>query len=255
MDLELAGRRALVTGASKGIGLACAVRLAQEGCSVQLAARTEATLAQAANAIDAAAPGASVRTHAVDLSVSAEQRRLVEAAGEIDILINNAGAIPAGDLASVDEETWRTAWDLKVLGYINLCRFVYPAMITRGGGVILNVIGAAAVRPQPGYIAGAVGNSGLVALTSALGSRSLRDGVRVLAVNPGLILTDRMADLLKRGARSRFDDETRWEELIPADPAPGNVEQVADVVAFLVSERASHVSGTTLAIDGGASAR
>jgi 3-oxoacyl-[acyl-carrier protein] reductase len=255
MDLELAGRRALVTGASKGIGLACAVRLAQEGCSVQLAARTEEALAEAAKGVAAAAPGVSVRTHALDLSVSASQKELIAAAGEIDILVNNAGAIPAGDLTAVDEDTWRSAWDLKVLGYVNLCRMVYPAMIARRSGVIMNVIGAAAVRPQPGYIAGAMGNSGLVALTTALGSRSLRDGVRVVAVNPGLILTDRMADLLKRGARSQFDDEARWEELIPADPAPGTVDQVADVVAFLVSKRASHVSGATLAIDGGATAR
>ena len=155
----------------------------------------------------------------------------------------------------IDDETWRDAWDLKVFGYINLCRQVVPAMELRGTGVLLNVIGAAAVRPQPGYIAGAVGNSGLVGLTVALGSRSIQHGVRVLAVNPGLIVTDRMEDLLRQSAEAEFRDANRWQELIPVDPAPGTIEQCADVITFLVSPRASHVSGATLNIDGGASAR
>ena len=128
-------------------------------------------------------------------------------------------------------------------------------MELRGSGVLLNVIGAAAVRPQPSYIAGAVGNSGLVGLTTALGSRSIQRGVRVLAVNPGLIVTDRMGDLLRQTAEAELGDPGRWEELIPSDPAPGTIEQCADVITFLVSPRASHVSGTTLNIDGGASAR
>ena len=128
-------------------------------------------------------------------------------------------------------------------------------MVERGCGVIINVIGAAAVRPQPSYVAGAVGNSGLVGLTTALGSRSLAHGVRVVAVNPGLIVTDRMGDILRREAIDQFDDEGRWEELIPDDPAPGSVEQCADVITFLASPRASHISGTTLTVDGGASAR
>lgn len=255
MDLGLDGKRVLITGASKGIGLSCAVELAREGCEVQVVARTAARLDDAKAIVETAVPGAMVRTHAHDLSVSSEQQALVAAAGHVDIWINNAGAIPGGDITTIDENTWRTAWDLKVFGYINLCRMVYPAMTDRGSGVIMNVIGAAAVRPQPSYIAGAVGNSGLVGLTTALGSRSLQSGVRVLGVNPGLIVTDRMADILKRQAIDDLGDEDRWEELIPTDPAPGTVEQVADVVTFLVSPRASHVSGTMLNLDGGASAR
>ena len=92
-------------------------------------------------------------------------------------------------------------------------------------------------------------------LTAALGSRSVQKGVRVLAVNPGLIVTDRMGDILRREAIDQLGDEDRWEELIPDDPAPGTVEQCADVIAFLASPRASHISGTTLTVDGGASAR
>ena len=92
-------------------------------------------------------------------------------------------------------------------------------------------------------------------LTAALGSRSIQKGVRVLAINPGLIVTDRMGDILRREAIDQLGDEDRWEELIPDDPAPGTVEQCADVIAFLASPRASHISGTTLTVDGGASAR
>ncbi len=255
MDLELAGKTAVVTGASKGIGLGCAMALAREGCSVHLAARSADVLERAAADITADVADAKVTVHALDLSQSEQQDALVAATGIPDIWVNNAGAIPGGDITTIDETTWRTAWDLKVFGYINLCRHVFPAMCDRGSGVILNVIGAAADRPQPTYVAGAVGNSGLVGLSKALGSRSLTSGVRVLAVNPGLIITDRMSDLLRRTALDEVGDEERWEEFIPADPAPGTIEQVADVVTFLVSPRSSHVSGVVLTIDGGASAR
>ncbi len=255
MELDLAGKTAVVTGASKGIGLGCAVALAREGCDVHIVARSADVLTDAASLIGREAPGRSVSTHALDLSQSDDQADLVAATGIPDIWVNNAGAIPGGDITTIDEQTWRDAWDLKVFGYINLCRHVFPAMCERGSGVILNVIGAAADRPQPGYIAGAVGNSGLVGLSKALGSRSLPHGVRVLAVNPGLSVTDRMSDLLRRTATDELGDPDRWEELIPTDPAPGTVEQVADVVTFLVSPRASHVSGVVLTVDGGASAR
>ena len=255
MDLRLTGKRAVITGGSKGIGLGCAIGLAREGCHVQLAARNDETLLQARASVLEAATNVEVVTHSVDLSVSEDQMALVGAVGDVDIWINNAGAIPAGDIATVDERRWREAWDLKVFGYINLCREVYAVMEAKGSGVIINVIGAAAIRPQPSYIAGAVGNSGLVGLTTALGSRSLQKGVRVLGINPGLIITDRMEDILRREAVDQLGNGDRWEELIPVDPAPGTVEQCADVITFLASPRASHISGTTLTLDAGASAR
>ena len=229
--------------------------LAQEGCDLHLVARNADLLNKSADEIRRDNPGVNVKVHSFDLSTSESQAALVEVTGIPDIWINNAGAIPGGNITDIDEQTWRNAWDLKVFGYINICRHVVPAMELRGSGVLLNVIGAAAVRPQPTYIAGAVGNSGLVGLTTALGSRSIQNGVRVLAVNPGLIVTDRMGDLLRQTAEAELGDPGRWEELIPSDPAPGTIEQCADVITFLVSPRASHVSGTTLNIDGGASAR
>ena len=256
MDLGLEGKHAVVTGASKGIGLGVARALAAEGADVTMAARTAEPLEAAAAAVRSDF-GVKATAVPVDLSESSDQVRLVDhlSHGPLDILINNAGAIPGGSITDVDEETWRAAWDLKVFGYINLTRSLLPRLEEQGHGVILNVIGAAADRPHPGYLAGAIGNSGLVAMSRALGSTSLQRGVRVLAVNPGLIVTDRMGDILKQQAEATWGDASRWEELIPTDPAPGTVEQCADVVAFLVSDRASHVSGTVLTIDGGASAR
>ena len=256
MDLALRGKRALVTGSSKGIGLGVADTLAAEGVDLILASRTEVNLNAAADQIRER-HGVDVTTVPCDLSKSDEQARLAKIAlsGPLDIVINNAGAIPGGSLNSVDEDTWRKAWDLKVFGYINLTRLLLPHLEANRSGVILNVIGAAADRPSPGYIAGAAGNSALVGFSKAIGSTSLRNGVRVLCVNPGLTITDRMTDILREQAGAKWHDPDRWEELMPDDPAPATVAQVADVVVFLVSDRAGHVTGTSITIDGGNSSR
>ncbi|MCP5028241.1 MAG: SDR family oxidoreductase [Actinomycetia bacterium] len=254
MDLNLADRTAMITGASKGIGLGCARALASEGVNVVLVSRSGDVLDTVARSIEAEF-GVATRTHAVDLADSGARAELAEAEPELDILVNNAGAIPAGALDQIDDDTWREAWDLKVFGYVDLCRRYLPRFEAAGAGVIVNVIGVGGQRPQPTYIAGAAGNAGLMAFSVALGSRSLRHGVRVVAVNPGLIITDRLGDMLRRRALDELGDAARWEELIPSEPAPGTVEQVADVVTFLASDRASHVSGTILTVDGGAAAR
>src|SRR4029079_15840928 len=126
-----------------------------------------------------------VRTVAADLSDSATVNRLAKDFPAIDILINNAGAIPGGQLAEIDEARWRAAWDLKVFGTINMTRAFNPLMKARGGGVIVNVIGNAALTRDPEYICGATANAGLTAFTESLGSTSLRDGIRINAVNTG----------------------------------------------------------------------
>jgi NAD(P)-dependent dehydrogenase (short-subunit alcohol dehydrogenase family) len=256
MDLKLAGKTVLITGGSKGIGRAIAAQMAEEGCNLHLASRTAADLEAARDDINATY-GAQVTIHPGDLSDSAQMRKLAADTGGIDILINNAGAIPSGGIETVDENTWREAWDLKVFGYINLIREVYPAMCARGDGVILNVIGTAGERPVASYLAGSMGNASLMAMTLALGGDAPHKGVRVLAVNPGLIETERMVTLGEAQAMEKHGDKTRWREMLSNLPEgrAGSVAEVADVVTFLASPRASWVSGTVLTIDAGVTKR
>jgi len=251
MDLHLRGKTALVTGASKGIGLACARQLAEEGCHLHLASRTKADLERARESIQAR-HNVSVTIHACDLSNGDTARALAADCPDLDILVNNAGAIPAGDLQAIDEARWRDAWNLKVFGYVNLSRAVYPAMKARGGGVIVNVLGVAGERPTWGYIAGSAGNASLMAFTRGMGGTSLVDRIRVVACNPGLIRTERMETMLRATAAAKLGDAARWQELIPTAPPVGTPEQCADLVVFLASDRASHITGTVVTIDGGA---
>ena len=256
MELGISGRTAIVTGASKGIGLAVARGLAAEGCNVHLVARTQDALERAAERVRAGRDVA-VRVHALDLSRSESIAALLDAAGTPDILVNNAGAIPAGDLQAVDEARWRSAWELKVFGYINLCRACYARMQGRGHGVIVNVTGLAADRLDSRYIAGSTGNAALNAFTRALGSYSLEDGIRVLAVSPGAVETERLVTLMRARAADQLGDAERWRELMEGLPMgrPATVEEVADVVVFAASARAGYLSGTVITVDGGHNAR
>jgi hypothetical protein len=250
MDLHLRGKVALITGGSRGIGRACAETLASEGCTLHLAARDEAVLRQTKETIEARF-GVSVTINPVDLSRGDDARALAEACKESDILVNSAGAIPRGDLWRIEEPQWREAWDLKVFGYINLCRAMYAHMRSRRKGVIVNIIGAAGERPRHDYIVGGAGNAALMAFTKAMGARSMRDGIRVVGVNPGLIKTERLEKLLQGLAQARFNDAGRWQELMPKDPPPGEPSDVANLVAFLASDCARQITGTIVTVDGG----
>ena len=256
MDLNLRGKTALVTGASKGIGLAVAKALAAEGCDLHLVARTKETLEAAREAIRSRHQVA-VALHKLDLSQSASVGELASSCRDIDILVNNAGAIPGGSVDMVDEARWRAAWDLKVFGYINMTRAFLALMQQRGQGVILNVIGLAGEKPDAGYVAGSAGNASLMAFSRAVGSTSLDRGVRVLAVNPGPVETDRIVTLMRTRAERELGDAGRWQEYMKKLPLgrAAKAEEVADLVVFLVSERASYISGTVYAIDGGLGAR
>ena len=244
MDLNLKGKRVLVTGGSKGIGRACAEALAAEGAEVRIASRN---------------PPAEAKfvSKAADLSVRGAAEALAEWAGELDILVNNAGAIPGGDLLKVDEETWRRSWDLKVFGYINLTRAVYAAMKKKGRGVIVNILGNAGEKLNAAYIAGSTANAGLMAFTRTLGGVSPADGIRVVGINPGPVATDRLLSLYKQMAQSKLGDAARYQELFKemSFGRPAKPEEIAWAVAFVASERSAYTSGCILTIDAGLAAR
>ena len=260
MDLELRGRNVLITGASQGLGLACAWGFAAEGCRVHMAARNGAAM-EAARAEMVKQHGVEITCHPLDLSVSENTRALAGACGDLDVLVNNAGAIPSGNIAEVNEQRWRQAWDLKVFGYVNLTREVYARMKARKAGVIVNVIGVAGERHRPDYIAGTTGNAGLIAFTRALGSESVDFGVRVVGINPGRFETERQVKHLKEAAQKEFGDPGRWQEIrarmverLPFKRS-GRPDEVADLAVFLASARASYISGTVVTIDAGGTLR
>jgi 3-oxoacyl-[acyl-carrier protein] reductase len=256
MDLNLDGKTVLITGGSKGIGRAAAEVLASEGCNLVLVARTQKDL-DAAKAALLAKFNTRVETVAADLSDSRNVDRLAREFPDVDILVNNAGAIPGGNLIEIDEAKWRAAWDLKVFGYVNMCRAYYTLMKARKSGVIVNVIGAAAQTRDPGYICGVAGNAALAAFSQSLGHASVQDGVRVVAIHPGPVATDRLVTLLRKRAQDRTGDPESWRELTKSMPfgRAAKPEEIGAMIAFLASDRSGYTSGSVVTIDAGISAR
>ncbi|MCS6892535.1 MAG: short-chain dehydrogenase/reductase [Rhodovarius sp.] len=253
MDMQLAGRKVVITGGSKGIGLACAEAFAAEGAAIVISARDQERLAAAASGLSARFQ-VPVEAVPADLSRPEERVRLHALHGDADILINNAGAIPAGTLAEIDLARWQAAWDLKVFGYIHLCQLFLPAMAARRAGVIVNIIGMAGRAPRAHYIAGAAGNAALIAFTQALGAASVASGVRVLGINPGVTATDRMEAQARARAARELGDAERWRELLADLPfgRPIAPREIAELAVFAASPRASYLSGTVIDVDGGA---
>lgn len=252
MEFHLAGRTALITGGSKGIGLAIARTLAAERCNLHLAARTETDLKTAANDIRKRY-GVEVNTHSVDLADSSQAKQLAAACGSIDILVNSAGGIPRGTLLEIDEQTWRRAWDLKVFGCINVTREIYAPMCEQRKGVIINIVGISGDRPDAYYIAGSTANAALMMFSRSLGGDSIRHGVRVVAVNPGPVETEKHIKDTERLAQERFGDKSRWRDVMAGLPMgrAARPEEVASMVAFLASDLAGYISGCVVSIDGG----
>ena len=251
MDLGLAGRTALITGASQGIGRSVAEVFAEEGVNLHLVARSREDLERARDEI-LARHKVSVTIHPLNLAERGHPSALAAQCSGIDILVNNAGSIPRGSIDEIDEERWRAAWDLKVFGYINMCREFFAIMRARGRGVIINIIGNGGEKLDFGYIAGGTGNAAVMAFTKALGGASADYGVRVVGLNPGPVATERLVGLMKKEARTKLADESRRRELEKSFPfrRAATVEEISATVALLASDRSSYTTGTIITIDG-----
>jgi NAD(P)-dependent dehydrogenase (short-subunit alcohol dehydrogenase family) len=231
VDLHLNGKIVLITGGSKGLGLAMAHRFASEGCDLHLVARAQGALDDAANAIRG--------KYQVKVSALA--------------IVNNAGDIPSGSLETVDEDRWRAGWDTKVFNYINLSREYFRRMKARRAGVIVNIIGIGGDLLDPSYMAGAVGNAAMSAFTKSLGSTSHNFGIRVVGVNPGACATERYERLARAKAQESGGDPDRWREVAGTLPfgRPATPDEIAVAVVFLASPLSAYTTGAILTIDGG----
>ena len=258
MELGLRGKTALVTGGSKGIGHAVARALAAEGARVMICARDGDALGRAAREIEAAT-GGSVLIAPGDLSERASVTRVAAEAvsrlGHLDILVNNAGAIKGGDFLTTPDEEWLNGWSLKLLGYIRMAREILPHMQQRGGGRIINVVGAAARNPSATYMMGGTANAALINFTKALADLGARSNVLVTAVSPGPVKTERWDDLVRQQAAAVGKDAEAFAKEQDAAMPLGRIalpEDVAHLVCFLASERAAFLTGITITVDGGA---
>jgi 3-oxoacyl-[acyl-carrier protein] reductase len=258
MDLGLHDKVAVITGASIGIGLAAAEGLAAEGAHVVMAARQAERLTEAASRI---ARERGVRTLAVACDVATAEgtamliKATADAFGGADILINNAGTGSNETIAEASDGKWQYYWDLHVMAAVRLARGLMPAMKQRGGGAIINNASICAVQPlwyEPIYN---VTKSALMMFSKVLANEAIKDGIRVNCVNPGLIQTP---DWVKTARQLTADSGGDWQGYLQGvadEHAPirrfGTVEELADFLVFLCSERASYSVGSTYFVDGG----
>jgi NAD(P)-dependent dehydrogenase (short-subunit alcohol dehydrogenase family) len=254
MEMGLKGRTAVITGGSKGIGLACAKAFIAEGAKVALVSRSKENLDRAkaslreayvipADLVDAAAAAAMVE-------------RVEKEFGAIDILVNSAGAAKRTDADDLTPAAWRAGMDAKYFSYINVIDPLIKKMGQRGRGVVVNVIGAGGKVASPTHLAGGAANAALMLATAGLAYAYASKGVRVVGLNPGVTKTERVAQGLKAEAkRANVSEEQAYKQMVARLPMgkPAEPEEIADIVVFAASERGRYLNGANISTDGAAS--
>jgi 3-oxoacyl-[acyl-carrier protein] reductase len=250
LDLGLKGKIAIITGGSDGLGRAAAEKLAAEGATVAICARRKQHLEAAADAIRKST-GGRVLAHVADVSRSEDCARLVDAVvaecGGVDILLNNAGTSAAAAFEKVGDELWQADWDLKVMGAVRMSRLVIPHMKARGGGRIVNITTVGGKAPRPRALPTSVTRAAGLNLTKSLANEYAADNIRVNTICIGLV---RSAQIDRR---AKGDLEAHYSELGKAVPLGrvAHATEFADLFAFLVSERATYITGASVNFDGG----
>jgi NAD(P)-dependent dehydrogenase (short-subunit alcohol dehydrogenase family) len=256
MDLRLAGKNVLITGGSMGIGRACAQLFAEEGCNVAITARTAETLEKTAGEIEEAT-SARVIPLTGDMSVEEDVRRVteqaIEALGGIDVLVTCAGSSPGGLMEELTDDQWYSSLNLKFLGYVRSMRAVLPHMRERGSGSIVLVVGNDGIKPSYWETTAGAANAAGINVAASMAEQYAPLGIRVNTVNPGPVNTGRWDGLEKAFARDKGVSQERAHELAVASIPIGRIaepEEVANLVVFVASEKASFINGSHILIDG-----
>lgn len=247
-------RKVLITGASKGIGRACALSFAGLGDKLILVARSADKLQEVAEQCRHAG-ATSVELVPADLGTDSARVSCAEETGPVDILVNNAGAIRGGGLFDMHLDEWRQSWELKIFGYLHMCQLYGRFMKAQKSGIIVNIIGIAGMDLRPDYICGSAGNAALIAFTKALGAEMQKENVRVFGINPSATDTDRVRSLYRQRADAKYGDPDRWEDMLDTNSLPfgrlKSADEVAALTSLCCSDSVQYLSGTVIDMDGG----
>ncbi len=259
MELGLSGRVAAVTGGSQGIGYACALALAREGVRVALCARTKGRIEAAADRI-ARETGTETLAVAADIGVPADIERFAREAlarfGTVHILVNNAGERRLGTVLQVSDEDWLSLLNLKLLGAVRCCRAFVPHFPKDGSGRVINISGIMSKQVFANGVAVSAGNAALTSVTKYLAQESAADRILVTAIAPGLVRTEAWEQITADLARAQhIPQEQVFQNILQANGVPlgrwAQPREIADLVVFLASDRATYITGTTIMADGG----